>query len=88
MTKRIAIYTMLLLSPTWVSAQQADSATVRSAPEGHGEGAPVLHVERARGEIVVDGVLDDAGWRGAAEATGFTEFQPGEGNPAPTDTRA
>ena len=49
---------------------------------------PVLHVDRAAGEIEIDGELDDAGWEGAAAATGFTEFQPRDGVPAPTDTRA
>jgi hypothetical protein len=43
---------------------------------------PTLQIERAAGEIVIDGELDDAGWATAAKATGFSEFQPREGVPA------
>jgi hypothetical protein len=39
---------------------------------------PTLRVEPVAGEIVIDGVIDDAGWEGAALATGFAEFQPRE----------
>jgi hypothetical protein len=40
---------------------------------------PQLQITTAPGDIVIDGELDDAGWRGAAVATGFSEFQPREG---------
>ncbi|HKK07385.1 MAG TPA: DUF5916 domain-containing protein [Gemmatimonadota bacterium] len=33
-------------------------------------------MSRAPGAIRVDGTLDDPGWKGAARATGFTEFTP------------
>ena len=39
---------------------------------------PELEVSRAAGEIDIDGELEDAGWRGVAKATGFTEFFPDE----------
>jgi len=39
---------------------------------------PELTVRRADGAIVVDGELDDAGWRGAARADGFAETNPGD----------
>ena len=38
---------------------------------------PQLTTSRAAGEITVDGVLDDAGWRGAGVADGFSERSPG-----------
>jgi hypothetical protein len=49
---------------------------------------PTLHVTRAEGEIRVDGVLDDPGWRGAARATEFsTNFPEEMGEPAvPSET--
>jgi hypothetical protein len=40
---------------------------------------PQLTVMPAPGQIVIDGELEDAGWRDAAVATGFSEFQPREG---------
>jgi hypothetical protein len=49
---------------------------------------PTLDVRPAPGPITVDGRLDDPGWVGAAVATGFTEFQPRDGVPALTNTRA
>jgi hypothetical protein len=39
---------------------------------------PILHVPRTSGRIVVDGVLDDAGWAGASRAGGFSENFPRE----------
>jgi len=39
---------------------------------------PTVQVSRAVGEIEIDGVLDDAGWRGAVPATGFSETFPGD----------
>lgn len=69
------ILTLLFLATAGAAtAQQADP--------------PTLNVTPASGAITVDGELDDDGWVGAAEATGFTEFQPRDGVPASTDTRA
>ena len=39
---------------------------------------PTLEIPRAQGEIEIDGVLDDPGWRSAAVATNFAEHQPGD----------
>ncbi|MGQ0720639.1 MAG: DUF5916 domain-containing protein [Candidatus Eiseniibacteriota bacterium] len=39
---------------------------------------PALHVSRAPGPIRIDGELDDAGWDGAARASGFAEVNPGD----------
>jgi hypothetical protein len=39
---------------------------------------PTLRVAPTPGPIVIDGDLNDAGWVGAARATGFAEFQPRE----------
>jgi hypothetical protein len=49
---------------------------------------PSLHVSRAAGDIKIDGRLEDAGWVGAAVATGFVEHSPGDQIEPPVDTRA
>ncbi|MDX1673719.1 MAG: DUF5916 domain-containing protein [Longimicrobiales bacterium] len=87
MMKQLAAAVLLAVSPSILAGQspqpRADgpSETVDVEP-------PVLRVDRAPGDIDVDGELGDPGWRGAAVATGFTEFQPREGVPSPTDTKA
>jgi hypothetical protein len=39
---------------------------------------PELNVPRARGSIVIDGEVSDAGWAGSARATNFAETFPGD----------
>ena len=39
---------------------------------------PTLEISRIQGEIDIDGVLDDSGWKNAAIATDFAEHQPGD----------
>ncbi|MDH5804880.1 MAG: carbohydrate binding family 9 domain-containing protein [Gemmatimonadota bacterium] len=43
--------------------------------------------ERDGGSIRVDGVLDEAAWSNAAEATDFIQREPNEGTPATENTR-
>ncbi len=40
-----------------------------------------LSVSRAAGPITIDGVLDDAGWKGASELHDFYEITPGDNTP-------
>lgn len=47
---------------------------------------PLLAIERAAGPITIDGRLDDAGWRGAARADGFSEVEPNEKARPPVGT--
>lgn len=47
---------------------------------------PRMTVTRAAGEITVDGVLDDPGWRGAARAGNFAEHNPGDQTRPEVDT--
>ncbi|MBE0565551.1 MAG: carbohydrate binding family 9 domain-containing protein, partial [Krumholzibacteria bacterium] len=49
---------------------------------------PTLEVDRAPGAIVLDGVLDDPGWRGAPVATHFAEHNPGDQVQPPVRTEA
>lgn len=47
---------------------------------------PELEVSRAAGPIVIDGELDDPGWRGAARADNFAEHNPGDQTRPEVDT--
>jgi hypothetical protein len=58
------------------------AATAQATPVA----VPTLRIERAAGPIRIDGVLDDAGWRGAARASDFTEMRPREGAEPPVRT--
>jgi len=49
---------------------------------------PRLSVTRAMGEISIDGVLDDAGWRDAGRADHFTERFPGNNTAPGAETEA
>jgi hypothetical protein len=47
---------------------------------------PELRISRASGPIKVDGHLEDAGWRGAAQADNFAEHNPGDQTKPDVDT--
>jgi hypothetical protein len=49
---------------------------------------PQLHIQRAVGEIDVDGVLTDEGWRNAGRAEHFFEHRPGDQTKPPVETVA
>jgi hypothetical protein len=51
------------------------------------EVTPPLDLTRPPGEIVLDGRLDDAGWKGAASTDTFYETQPGDNVPAKVRTQ-
>ncbi len=61
-----------LLAPTALAAQQS---TLAAAPQAE---APVYRVERTTAEVVVDGVLDEAPWRGEPTFTLDYETRPRE----------
>jgi hypothetical protein len=72
---------LILMTASAVAGQQS----ARNIPEATAgkvafqpQVQPTLRVEPVAGEIVIDGVIDDAGWESAALATGFSEFQPRE----------
>ena len=55
---------------------------------GTGE-APVLEAARVNdADITIDGAMEEAAWRAASVATGFTQFEPDEGRPATQNTEA
>lgn len=47
---------------------------------------PVIHIERAKGTIVVDGNLDDDGWQGIAPDTTWYETNVTDNTPPPVKT--
>jgi hypothetical protein len=49
---------------------------------------PALHIQKAGGEIKIDGRLDDRGWKGAAPANNFVENSPGDQVKPPVETKA
>jgi hypothetical protein len=79
---------ILTACATGAAAQELARAHSPAQRDADERAEHVLRVDPAFGEIRVDGELDDAGWQSAAVATGFTEFQPRDGHPSPTDTRA
>jgi hypothetical protein len=50
--------------------------------------AAELPAARARGKIVVDGILSEGEWDGASRASGFTQLEPFRGEPALEKTEA
>ena len=68
----------------------AQTAAMASAPVERSADTTVraLSIERARGEIRVDGELGDAGWANAARASDWTEFSPRKGVAPPVRTEA
>jgi hypothetical protein len=81
----------LLLAPLALGAQAVamNGSDENTTPASRApQVQPRLHVAPAPGKIVIDGELDDAGWENAAVATGFSEFQPREGVPAPVPIEA
>ncbi|MDD4050456.1 MAG: DUF5916 domain-containing protein [candidate division Zixibacteria bacterium] len=49
---------------------------------------PTLVVSKAAGEVVIDGDLGDAGWRGTMRVGGFAEHFPGDQTEPPVKTEA
>lgn len=77
----------VLLATPGVAAEAA--AETIPAPAVTPTGAAArrsLTIARAAGPIEVDGRADDAGWQGAASATGFVEVQPRENAAPPVET--
>ena len=62
-------------------------ATAESAAEFAPNWQPTLAVRPAGGEILIDGLLEDPGWAGAAAAENFCETSPGDHCEPPFQTR-
>ncbi|MGD1047210.1 MAG: DUF5916 domain-containing protein [Candidatus Krumholzibacteriaceae bacterium] len=73
----VALITLLATG----SAIRADDAY---APVYH----PEIKVTRAAGPIKIDGDLNDPGWRGAAKASNFAEYRPGNQTKPAVNTEA
>lgn len=88
----VALVAALAFAPSSASGQIGDSS-----PDSIGGGSsvqeefvpkirPELEVHRAPGPIEIDASLDDAGWEGAARATGFAETFPTERGKPPVES--
>ena len=71
--------TFILLYAAAATAQEPASARVAEA-------ASQIEAVRASEAIAVDGALSEAVWQSAAPATGFTQLEPNEGQPATART--
>jgi hypothetical protein len=70
------------LSPYPLAAALLLAASSAAAQEGgHAAGTPGVSAQRAT-DIVLDGRLDEAAWSTPDPATGFTQQQPNDGQPA------
>lgn len=49
---------------------------------------PTLEVSKLSGEIKIDGLLDDSGWKNMAKADNFAEHKPGNQTKPPVNTEA
>jgi hypothetical protein len=72
-----------------VSQNPISEDTIRTSPRATESGTSAFRsvtIERSTGPIRIDGDLSDAGWEGAARASGFLEFQPRENATPPVET--
>jgi hypothetical protein len=84
----VAVATMFHPSPSTADSPSADGAG-RTAPEDFQPNwKPHLTISPATGTIEIDGVLDDAGWRGSAKADNFAEVNPGDAVKPPVESEA
>ena len=84
---KIALYVSLLALPASLLAQRGPARL--AAPEHRlvpARDGRTLAATPARQPIVVDGVLDEADWRDAPVASGFTQSEPLTGQPATEST--
>ncbi|MFN2370688.1 MAG: DUF5916 domain-containing protein, partial [Candidatus Krumholzibacteriia bacterium] len=84
---------LLALLPALLLALPLAGTPAAAAAAGDDDGwratrLPTLEIGRARGAIVLDGVLDDPGWHGAPVATHFAEHNPGDQVQPPVRTEA
>lgn len=82
LVRRASRAAVVLLFPL---APVAGLAQGMSSPNGAGS-MRELPAVRVDGPIRIDGVLDDAAWKQATAASGFTQSEPREGQPATEQT--
>jgi len=80
-----ALFTALPAGASPLQVASAGTSTVQSSP---GDTEYVINAVRTDTPPVIDGVIDDAEWAGAALATDFIQFQPQRGAPQTQRTEA
>ncbi|MGE5244877.1 MAG: DUF5916 domain-containing protein [Betaproteobacteria bacterium] len=73
---------MLRVSTVFLAAVLAGAATASAAAAAGAAGDREVSAARATQPIVLDGALDDRAWQSAPPASGFTQSEPHEGEPA------
>lgn len=81
---KLSLFT-LLLSAAFLLNQPAAAA---AADDWTPEFRPELHIQKAAGDIKIDGLLDDPGWIRAGRARNFVEHNPGDQTRPPVETVA
>lgn len=80
---------LVLAAPVSVSAAPIPGApTVPDTAAFHPSFKPTITVPRLTTPILIDGELDDPGWKEAARATGFAEVDPGDQVKPPVESEA
>ena len=81
-TAVFAAATAFLTMPLLAQVAHVDGDPLRAEPAAGATNARILVAQVAPGRIVVDGRLDEAAWLTAPVASGFTQSEPHEGEPA------
>lgn len=75
MKKLILLLTILFIS---VNAEDKNDKTKKDTVDFKPNYLPTIEIPFRNGEIKIDGNLDDEGWKNAAVASNFSEYNPGD----------
>jgi Domain of unknown function (DUF5916)/Carbohydrate family 9 binding domain-like len=84
----LALLLALTLLPALTSPLQAQQAGRRGQQPRQEAAAKTLSAQRALGDIVLDGIVSDDEWAGAAIASDFIQYEPRRADPATRATEA
>ena len=75
-----------VLGSSCLSASAGQAQTQGQSIAVPGRGSPTVRLPRLEDSVVIDGVMDDRAWQGAARLTGFSQYQPVDQRPAVDST--
>ncbi len=83
------LFSLVMLKPAQAQLSTASQVDISKADDSFNPVfEPSLYIKTMQGAIEIDGDLDDAGWRGTAQATNFSETFPEEQVKPPIDIAA
>jgi hypothetical protein len=85
-TARVVLATILVLAASGYVGAQAPTPAAPQVPPPEVPKVPSLAAVRITTPIVLDGRLDEAAWKSAPAASGFTQRDPDQGKPATEQT--